>query len=505
MRNNGPKKIALVTLVVAVIGLTVAFAMLSSNLNISGSAYVDPVKWGIYFDELSDGVTYNKATLDANTKAEIMTDSNGAKTKIGNMNVNLSIPGDKVVYTVDLVNEGTIPVEIAGITKSDMKYDFITFKVTYTGTNDEVAKGDVIEAGSDGEPAIYNLTITINYDKELVNELPTEELQIGLSYELEFKQTENSVNRTTTTPKGCFAFPEVSGKLGDDITFRYYKINRKNYGIAIEGTGAMYENCNNTAYAEAASIITYQSNSYCNIAGYIMMKAIDEIKLENDLSDNAKNVVLSSFIAGKIAGMTFDESITREQFIEEFLQKQLGLSSEEIESVMMIYDNIPNLKSITMSEGITSLTNCLFFWTYYNTFKVPNSVTSANGAFDNAHFDNFYPGTGITVIDDEDETDLFSTATFKKIFLPKGITEIKRYGIDPSGDSIEYLVIPSTVKTMGYGAIPYDSFASNAVIVNETGEAFDWNNVLGTGTGEDFVTGEVTTSSGKTITIRDYR
>ena len=176
MRNSKIKIVALVTLIVAVIGLTVAFAILSSNLNISGSAYVDPVKWGIYFDELSDGETYNKAALDESSKAEIMTDSKGAKTKIGNMKVNLNIPGDKVVYTVDLVNEGTIPVEIAKIDKPNMTYDFITFKVTYTGTNNEVSVGDVIEASKDGEPAIYNLTITINYDKELVNELPKEVL-----------------------------------------------------------------------------------------------------------------------------------------------------------------------------------------------------------------------------------------------------------------------------------------------------------------------------------------
>lgn len=502
MRNNGPKKIALVTLVVAIVGLTVAFAMLSSNLNISGSAYVDPVKWGIYFDELSDGVTYNKATLDANTKAEIMTDSNGAKTKIGNMKVNLSIPGDKVVYTVDLVNEGTIPVEIAGITKPDMKYDFITFKVTYTGTNDEVSKGDVIEAGSDGEPAVYNLTITINYDKELVNELPTEELQIGLSYELEFKQTENSVNRTTTTPKGYFAFPEVSGKLGNDITFRYYKINRKNYGIAIEGTGAMYENNNDSDYKESCSS-NDGTNYYCAIYDEIMVRAVEKLDTGNEKINKALNSVIKVKIGGRtledIYGITFDS-------IKQALTDESGdykLNDEEADYVMMVYDNIPNLKSVTMSEGITSIKRGLFFLTFFDTFKVPNSVNSTYYAFDNAHINEFYLGTGISAL--ESGNTIFTNASFKKIFLPEGITEIIRYGIQPASDSIEYLVIPSTVKAIEHEAIPYDSFASNAVIVNETGEAFDWNNVLGTGTGEASITGEVTTSSGKTITIRDYR
>lgn len=385
-------------------------------------------------------------------------------------------------------------------------FDFITFKVTYTGTNNEVSKGDVIETGSDGEPAVYNLTITINYDKELVNELPTKELQIGLSYELVFKQTENSVNRTTTTPKGYFAFPEVSGKLGDNVTFRYYKINRKNYGIAIEGTGAMYENNNDSDYKESCSNAGATSGNYlCTLADEIMIRAIEKLATGNDKIDKALNSII---VNGKIVGSTIESwGVTRDAFIRELINESgdFRLNSEEADYVMMVYDNIPNLKNLTISDGITGLRRSLFFLSYFDTFKVPNSVVKVNFAFSNAHFDNFYPGTGITVIDSEDETTLFSTTTFKNIFLPKGITEIKRYGIYPASDSIEYLVIPSTVKTIEHEAIPYDSFASNAVIVNETGEAFDWNNVLGTGTGEAFVTGEVTTSSGNTITIRDYR
>ena len=497
MRNNGPKKIALVTLVVAIVGLTVAFAMLSSNLNISGSAYVDPVKWGIYFDELSDGVTYNKATLDANTKAEIMTDSNGAKTKIGNMKVNLSIPGDKVVYTVDLVNEGTIPVEIARITKPDMKYDFITFKVTYTGTNTEVSKGNVIEAGSDGEPAIYNLTITINYDKELVSELPTEELQIGLSYELEFKQTENSVNIPTTTPKGYFAFPEVSGKLGDNVTFRYYKINRKNYGIAIEGTGAMYENNNDSDYKENCSS-NDGTNYYCAIYDEIMVRAVEKLDTGNEKINKALNSVIKVKIGGgtleDIYGTTFDS-------IKQALTDESGdykLNDEEADYVMMVYNNIPNLKSVTMSEGITSIKQGLFFLTFFDTFKVPNSVNSTYYAFDNAFINEFYLGTGISVL--ESGNTIFINASFKKIFLPEGITEIIRYGIHPVRDSIEYLAIPSTVKIIENEAIPYESFTSNAVIVNKTGKEFDWNGILTGTSGTAFETGTVE-YNGKTITI----
>lgn len=501
MRNSGTKKIALVTLVVAIVGLTVAFAMLSSNLNISGSAYVDPVKWGIYFDNLSTGKTFGSAILDENTKAEIMTDNNGARTKIGNMNVILKIPGDKVVYTVDLVNEGTIPVEIADIQKSDIEYDFITLKVTYTGTSDEVSIGDVIEAGKDGSPAIYNLTITINYDKDLVNELPSEALQIDFNYKLEFKQTDNSVNKTTTTKKP-FEFPEVSGNLGDDVTFDYYKIDSKNYGIAIKGTGAMYENNNDSSYKEKCTL-NDGTNYYCTMFDEIMVRAIEKLDTGNEKIDKALNSMVKMKIGGRtledMTGATLDS--IKQMFTDE--SGDYKLNSEEADYVMMVYNSIPNLKSVTMNEGVTSIKRALFGFIFIDTFKIPNSVTSINDAFDNAHIDEFSLGTGVSIL--KSDSGIFMNGTFKRILIPEGITEIQNSAIQPASDSIEYIVIPSTVKIIANGAIPHSSIATNAVIVNETGEAFDWSSILLNGTGKSFITGEVTTNDGKTITISDSR
>ena len=235
----------------------------------------------------------------------------------------------------------------------------------------------------------------------------------------------------------------------------------------------------------------------------IMVRAIEKLATGNEKIDKALNSMIKLKIGGKtpeeVFGLTSDS-------IKQMLTDESGdykLNDEEADYVMMVYNNIPNLKHVTMDEGITSIRQGLFFLTFFDTFKVPNSVTSMSDAFDNAHIDKFYLGTGISVL--KTEIDIFTNSSFKKIFLPEGITEIKRYGIHPASNSIEYLVIPSTAKAIEHEAIPYDSFASNAVIVNETGEAFDWNNVLGNGTGEAFITGEVTISSGKTITIRDYR
>ena len=84
MRDNKPRKVALIILVVAVIGLTVASAALSSNLTISGNAKLDPINWSIYFDNISGVDLSGEAAIVDNPEI----DSND-KTKITNFNVTL--------------------------------------------------------------------------------------------------------------------------------------------------------------------------------------------------------------------------------------------------------------------------------------------------------------------------------------------------------------------------------------------------------------------------------
>ena len=87
MRNSKQKRAALVALIVAIVGLTVAFAALSSNLTINGSAKLDPINWDIHFDNISgvdlsgDAAIVNNPEIDSNNK-----------TKITNFNVTLKKP-----------------------------------------------------------------------------------------------------------------------------------------------------------------------------------------------------------------------------------------------------------------------------------------------------------------------------------------------------------------------------------------------------------------------------
>ena len=101
------KIISLCALLVAVLGLTVAFAALSQTLTINGSAAVDAASWDIHFENL---------TLSEKTgTAEVSGTPQLTGTVISGINVSLNKPGDKIVYEFDLVNNGSIEAKLTNI------------------------------------------------------------------------------------------------------------------------------------------------------------------------------------------------------------------------------------------------------------------------------------------------------------------------------------------------------------------------------------------------------
>ena len=185
-KERRTKALVIVVLLIVVAGLTVAFAALSTTLNINGTAYLDAAKWGIRFENLSSPTKIGSANVTGTAKIE-----ETKSAEITGINVGLSTPGDKVTYTADLVNKGTINAKIDNIEKTVLTQEqqkYLTFKVTDKSGN-EVSKGDILSAGE-----TRNLTITIEFIKDLTKEdLPTNASTISLSYKLNFVQTDEKV------------------------------------------------------------------------------------------------------------------------------------------------------------------------------------------------------------------------------------------------------------------------------------------------------------------------
>ena len=108
------KVLSLAALIVAVLGLTVAFAALSQTLTINGNASVDAATWDIHFETPygSDATTEGAATINKTPTF------NG--TSITDIDVSITKPGDLANWVFKIVNNGTINAKISSIEISEL-------------------------------------------------------------------------------------------------------------------------------------------------------------------------------------------------------------------------------------------------------------------------------------------------------------------------------------------------------------------------------------------------
>jgi hypothetical protein len=246
-KERSVKLLIISILFMLIAGLTVAFAALSTTLNINGTAYLDAAKWGIRFENLSSPTRVGKATTTGTAKIE---ESKAAE--ITGINVSLSIPGDKIVYTVDLVNKGTINAKIDNIEKTVLTQEqqrYLTFKVT-DKNGYEIKQGDILEKGE-----TKKITITIEFIKDLTKEdLPKQTSTISLSYKLNFVQTDEKAT------SGSQGGNEKTYAVGDEFCLEnecFYVI--KDNGTTVDAlakqnvnteTNRQDKNANTLAFAE---------------------------------------------------------------------------------------------------------------------------------------------------------------------------------------------------------------------------------------------------------------
>lgn len=179
------KALSLVALVVAVIGLTVAFAALSQTLTINGSANIDAATWDIHFANLSTGATTGGASVVKEPSIKSNADGK-ASTVIGDYDVILTKPGDSITYTFDVNNAGTVDARLSVLTKAStltcesnvgvdndatIVCDGLTYSLTYTDSKKAVAQGDELNVGE-----TKNMTLKLSYDSD---ELPSDDVIIS--------------------------------------------------------------------------------------------------------------------------------------------------------------------------------------------------------------------------------------------------------------------------------------------------------------------------------------
>lgn len=160
------KYIVVMALIVAVLGISVAFAAMNQTLNINGVANFNPATWNVKFADLSSPLINGNATV---TVAPTLTE-----TRIGDFVVNFSKPGDFVTYTFSVKNDGTMNASLSTFTMADPSCvgssevtgvndaSIVCSNLNYTLTYEDgsiINNGDSLPSGSE-----KRLRLTIGYN-----------------------------------------------------------------------------------------------------------------------------------------------------------------------------------------------------------------------------------------------------------------------------------------------------------------------------------------------------
>ena len=250
------KVLSLLALIVAVLGLTIAFAALSQTLTINGRASMNKSGWDIHFDNLSN------ASITGEAK-EISTPqiTDGGIT-LDNINVSLSKPKDKVEYTVDIVNDGTITAEINSIemtklTEEQSKY--LEFYANYSDGRD-VSESDILK------PKQREVVkIVIGFKEDITGEdLPKEVATIDLSLAINYVQSDENGNGGTDIPTTTTEPVYQTYEVGDEIALgneHFYVISdNENTVTALARHNITLDNV--PVQSDSAKTTTFSSSNY---------------------------------------------------------------------------------------------------------------------------------------------------------------------------------------------------------------------------------------------------
>ena len=355
------KMLSLSAVIVAVLGLTVAFAALSTTLNIKGSAYLDAAKWGIKFQNLSEPSIVGEAS-DAKT-AKIEKD-----VSINDIKVALSKPGDSVTYTVDLVNDGDINAKIENIEKTNLTEEqqkYITFTVKYKENDTELKIGDILS-----KKEVKPLVIKIEYRKDLESsDLPKSTQEINLSYKLDFVQTDE---KATSVSQGN-NFKAYS--VGDEFCLE----NECFYVIKDNGT---------TVDAFAKQNVNTKSNRQdANANSLTFAKAKNN---GNSYWEDDDGNLLSKYGTSYPANV-FDSNSNLYKPLENYktyLKNTLGKTS--ITAKLITYEDLISLgcsKDVHSCKSAPSWVNSTMYWTASANGNVTVWFVNSYGYFGGVRFD----------------------------------------------------------------------------------------------------------------------
>lgn len=186
-RKEIKRSLSVIILLVLVGAIGIGYAIMSSNLKITGSTTVTPENWNVHFENIANAVA-NNSDVTVSTAAHILELTTTPADETDDLNVGFAVsfkkPGDSYTFNVDVVNDGSLYAKCTNITTTVPNSISNYVEITYTG----LAENQVIAPNGS-----ITMTVVAKF-KESVQTLPAATLgPANLEIGIEFEQTTPTV------------------------------------------------------------------------------------------------------------------------------------------------------------------------------------------------------------------------------------------------------------------------------------------------------------------------
>jgi len=192
--------------IISVFTLSIAYASLSTILEIHGNSEVVASTWNIHLDnvEVKSGSVSSNAPQISGTSSL-------------SFDVDLNLPGDYYEFTVDVVNEGSIDAMIDSVIKTpeltNKQAKYIKYEITYEN-GESISTKQTLKKGT-----ATPIKVRLEYRNDLsASDLPSSSTELSLKLTLVYVQSDGSGSNISNN--GVSVVNVVSGdgtNVGDEI------------------------------------------------------------------------------------------------------------------------------------------------------------------------------------------------------------------------------------------------------------------------------------------------
>ncbi len=276
MGNRRTKLIIIACLCVAVLGLSIGYALLSTSLNITGTAKVPASTWNVVF--LEDEINKTETGM---AKCNL---GNIEGTSISSMSVEFTKPGDSCTFSIPLKNTGNISAKLVDVTGKSSNLTFVGSGKTYS-SDQELLQSNVVYEVNYGNTAInentdfssiellkannkviVTLRVTFNHSAEDIPKNPVTLGGLDRGFIFESLSEEESEEQGSSSLDNIPNPPELNG----DMIPVYYEKETDTTGTwkkaDINNENNNWYDYSNQKWANAVTVISEKRNEIKNAA-----------------------------------------------------------------------------------------------------------------------------------------------------------------------------------------------------------------------------------------------